>query len=71
MVLLPRLRYWRERRALNMKELADKAGVAVGTVFRLEHGKEAETRTVRKLAQALAVEPHELMEQDQGQQEAA
>ncbi len=73
MVQVPRLRYWRERRALTMRELATAAGIAYTTVFRLEHGKDAELPTVRKLAEALKVEPHELMEQapDQGQQEAA
>ena len=43
------------------------------TISRVENGQKAELRTARKLAQALGVEPHELMapEQDQGQHEAA
>jgi transcriptional regulator with XRE-family HTH domain len=71
----PRLRYWRDYRALTLHELAAKAGVAYRTVWRLENGYPAEARTVRKLAAALGVEPHQLQgldgEQRPGQQEAA
>ena len=69
----PRLRYWREYRALTLRELAAAAGVAYRTVWRAENGYAAEARTVRKLARALGVEPHQLTqpEPDQGQQEAA
>jgi transcriptional regulator with XRE-family HTH domain len=67
----PRLRYWRERRALTLRELAAQAGVAYATVFRLEHGKDAEMRTLRKLAAALGVEPAELLGDDPGEQKAA
>ena len=73
---LPRLRHWRERRALTIRELADRAGVAFATVWRLEHQKTVpEMRTIRKLAAALGVEPHELMapegEAETAEQEAA
>ena len=69
---LPGLRYWRDRRLLSMRELAEKAGVGYVTIFRLEHGKTATGRTVRKLAEALQVTPDDLLrEPDQGQQEAA
>lgn len=73
MALVPRLRRVRERQALTMRELAAQAGVALGTVYRLEHGKPAELPTVRKLAAALGVRPHELMapEPDEGQHAAA
>jgi len=67
----PRLRHWRERRALTMRDLAAKATVAYATVFRLEHGHDAEMRTLRKLAEALGVEPGDLLEQEPGQQSAA
>ena len=70
---LTRLREWRERRLLTMRELADLAGVGYVTVWRLENGKsEAELRTIRKLAQALNVTAEDLMgEQDQGHDKAA
>ena len=68
----PRLRYWRERKALSLRELAALAGVAYRTVWRLENGYQAEGRTIRKLAAALDIEPHELMEgDDQGNAVAA
>ena len=73
MVEVPQLKYWRQQRALTMRELADKAGVSHMTVFRIEHGKPAGLRTLRKLAEALGVQPRDLMAPgpDQGQQEAA
>ena len=73
MAQLPRLRYWRTRRALTVRELAALAKVAYATISRVENGQKAELRTARKLAAALKVEPHELMapEQDQGQHKAA
>jgi hypothetical protein len=37
-VQTPRLRYWRDYRALTLHEVAAKAGVAYRTVWRLEHG---------------------------------
>jgi HTH-type transcriptional regulator, competence development regulator len=47
---------------LTMEELADKAGVGLNTVWRLEHGiMGAQPRTIRKLARALGVEPEELV----------
>ena len=64
----PRLLYWRQYRALTIRELATKAGVAYRTVWRLENGYPAEARTVRKLAEALGVEPHQLQDLDGEQQ---
>lgn len=61
MVLTPRLRTWRERRTLTLRELAATSGVAFSTIHRLETGKPGELRTIRKLAAALGVDPAELM----------
>lgn len=56
-----RLQQIRETRALSRKDLADKAGVNESTIYRAERG---ETRlrpsTIRKLAEALGIEPDEL-----------
>ena len=58
-----KLRTLRERRFLSHRDLAKKAGVSPTTVLNLEAGKvEAQRRTVRKLAQALEVDPAELVE---------
>lgn len=58
---LPDLRRQRGRRAWTQEELAQEAGVGVGTISRLEAGRwGAYPKTVRKLAAALGVEPVEL-----------
>ena len=62
MVSLPRLKETRERRALSQRELSKLAGVSRVTIVRLEAGGEDPfPTTVRKLADALKVEPDELM----------
>ncbi|QYJ15173.1 hypothetical protein Rxycam_00988 [Rubrobacter xylanophilus DSM 9941] len=58
-----KLRRLRQERALSIRELSEKAGVSTETIYSLEHGRRewAWPRTVRRLAQALEVEPKELM----------
>jgi transcriptional regulator with XRE-family HTH domain len=57
-----KLKELRETRALSLRELANEAGVGHNTIYRIEHGQgNALPRTVRRLAKALGVEPHELM----------
>ena len=57
------LERFRLRAALSQIELAKKAGVAPAAVNRIERNHvEPQMRTVRKLAQALEVEPHMLIE---------
>ena len=52
----------RRERAMSLRELGGKTGVAYDTINRLELGKQqAQPRTIRKLADALGVEPRELM----------
>ena len=65
MVVLRRLRRVRESRFVTQRELAAKAGVSHGTVVRLERGADARLVTARKLAAALAVEPSDLVGDDQ------
>jgi HTH-type transcriptional regulator, competence development regulator len=63
---LSRLRTLRERKALSQRELAALAGLSHLTIVRLEGGNDAPyPRTVRKLAQALGVEPEALMEPEE------
>jgi len=58
-----KLRTLRERRFLSHRDLAKRAGVSPTTVLNLEAGRvEAQRRTVRKLAEALGVDPAELVE---------
>ena len=57
-----RLRRLRRERALSQRDLSRITGVAFDTISRLETGKQrAQPRTLRKLAEALGVEAHQLM----------
>jgi transcriptional regulator with XRE-family HTH domain len=57
-----RLRDLRKRAVLTQKELADKSGVGVTTIIRIERNQvEPHGSTIRKLAEALDVEPQELV----------
>ena len=57
-----RLRDLRKRALLTQKELADKSGVGVTTIIRIERNQvEPHGRTIRKLAEALEVVPEELV----------
>jgi transcriptional regulator with XRE-family HTH domain len=58
-----RLKRQRTRRALTQAELAGRARVTTATVARIERDEiEPRMTTLRKLAQALGVDPAELVE---------
>ncbi len=57
-----RLRELRVERALSLRALGEKSGVAYDTINKLELSQRpARLSTIRKLAGALGVEPRELM----------
>jgi transcriptional regulator with XRE-family HTH domain len=57
-----RLKTLRIRRALTQQELAEKAGISKTALNRIELNKaEPHMSTLRKLAQALTVDPTELL----------
>jgi transcriptional regulator with XRE-family HTH domain len=57
-----KLRELRRRRMLSLRELEQRSEVAFDNINKLENEKRrAQPRTLRKLAEALGVEPHELM----------
>jgi transcriptional regulator with XRE-family HTH domain len=59
-----KLRELRRQRVLTLQELEEKSGVSYSTLVRLEHGRtSAHPRTIRKLAEALDVEPSFLLKQ--------
>ena len=61
-VNVERLKELRRERVLSLRELEDKSGVSYNTIWRIEDGRQgAHPRTVRKLAEALGVEPAELI----------
>jgi transcriptional regulator with XRE-family HTH domain len=60
-----RLRQLRQERALSLRELGERSGVAFDTINKLENEyREAQPRTVRRLAEALGIAPKELMRGD-------
>jgi transcriptional regulator with XRE-family HTH domain len=60
-----KLKRLRTERALSLRELGARSGVAFDTIGRLELGKQdARPRTVRALAAALGVEPKALMKRE-------
>ncbi len=57
-----RLKELRTERALTLRALGQRSGVAFDTINKLELGRRpAHASTIRKLAEALGVEPKELM----------
>ena len=60
-----RLRKLRREKALSQQDLVGMTGIAQATLSDLEGGKrEARASTLRKLAQALEVQPKELMKEE-------
>ena len=63
-VNVQRLRDLRKHRVLSMRELEERSGVSYNTIWRIEAGRQgAQPRTIRKLAEALGLEPHELLKE--------
>lgn len=59
---MERLKELRRDRVLSLRELEERSGVSYNTIWRIEDGRQgAHPRTVRKLAEALGVEPSELL----------
>jgi transcriptional regulator with XRE-family HTH domain len=57
-----RLKELRRERVLSLRELEERSGVSYNTIWRIEDGRQgAHPRTIRKLAEALGVEPAELL----------
>ena len=58
-----KLKELRRHKVLSMRELETLSGVSYNTIWRLETGRttEARPRSIRALASALEVEPHELL----------
>jgi len=58
----PKLKRIRREKALSLRELGERSGVAFDTINRLELGKQdAQPRTIRRLAEILGVEAKDLM----------
>src|SRR5215217_4349492 len=63
-VNVERLKELRRERVLSLRELEERSGVSYNTIWRIEDGRQgAHPRTVRKLAEALGVDPSELIKE--------
>jgi transcriptional regulator with XRE-family HTH domain len=63
-VNVERLKELRRERVLSLRELEERSGVSYNTIWRIEDGRQgAHPRTVRKLADALSVDPSELIKE--------
>jgi transcriptional regulator with XRE-family HTH domain len=61
-VNVERLKELRRERVLSLRELEERSRVSYNTIWRIEDGRQgAHPRTVRKLAEALGVQPSELI----------
>jgi len=57
------LREYRYQRLLSLDDLAEKAGVSNKTIVQIEHGRQLpKLRTIRRLSEALGVDPMEIDE---------
>ena len=55
------LKRWRMRRAMTQIQLAEKCGLSPATIVRIERNqREPQPGTIRKLADALDIDPSEL-----------
>lgn len=56
------IREWREENFLTLKELAEKVGVKLQTVWNWESGRsQPEKRNIRALALALGIDPRQII----------
>ena len=63
-VNVERLKELRRERVLSLRELEERSGVSYNTIWRIEDGRQgAHPRTVRKLAEALGVQPSEFIKE--------
>jgi transcriptional regulator with XRE-family HTH domain len=63
-VNVERLKELRRERVLSLRELEERSGVSYNTILRIEDGRQgAHPSTIRKLAEALGVQPSELIKE--------
>lgn len=56
------LRLWRMRRTLTQGQLAEKSGIGINTIVRIERNQtDPRPQTIGKLAEALGIDPSELI----------
>jgi transcriptional regulator with XRE-family HTH domain len=61
-----KLRETRKRKLLTQEQLSERSGVGIATIVRIERNQvEPRGSTIRKLAEALSVDPHELVKPEE------
>ena len=70
-ISLPLLRKRRQQAGLSQEELAERAGVGVATIIRIEGGAHARYETLGKLAKALQLERKQLLQEEPPKEPAA
>ena len=61
---MERLKELKREQVASLRELEERSGVSYNTIWRIEDGRQgAHPRTVRKLADALGVQPSELIKE--------
>jgi transcriptional regulator with XRE-family HTH domain len=61
-----KLRETRKRKLLTQQQLAERSSVGIATIIRIERNQvEPRGSTIRKLAEALGVDPHELVKPEE------
>jgi transcriptional regulator with XRE-family HTH domain len=60
-----RLRYWRVRRGMTIKQLAQASGVSEAAIVRIEGGQRPHASTLGKLALGLGIELEQLSPGDE------
>ncbi len=59
------VKIWRMRRAMTQGKLAEKAGVGINTIVRIERNQtEPRPPTIGKLARALGIDPAQLVDRN-------
>jgi transcriptional regulator with XRE-family HTH domain len=61
---------YREKQHLTQSELAEKSGLSLRTIQRIESGNPPKGFTLKSLAQALNVEPNDLLPEDKAQDQS-
>jgi transcriptional regulator with XRE-family HTH domain len=59
--MLPNLRRTRERKAWPLRRLAEESGVDASRISKIENGQGAQFKTIERLAEALGVDPADLV----------
>jgi transcriptional regulator with XRE-family HTH domain len=61
LIMLSKVKEYREKQFLTLMELRDASGVAIGSIWNAEQGRPVSTTTAKKLAKGLGIKPEQLV----------